>query len=103
MKIIKWGWICLSIAILIVTLFNYDGGTFKDIDMFFVLAMEAISFPLGLLYAYAFGIWQDIFVVTIQVSYCYFIVSWTCIVILGYVQWFIAIPWVINKFKAKND
>ena len=100
MKIVKWIWISLSMSVLLITLFNYDGSPNSDIGIFFTLAMEAITFPSGLLYAGVFSFCVYTFSLTIPTSFIVFIISWACFVTLGYFQWFIAIPWIIRKIKG---
>lgn len=103
MNIIKSLWIGVNIFVLAVTLYAYDGGPNSDIGIFFAWCMILVSFPSGLLVPLGHTALDELFSVAIETSYLSFLVDWFAFLILGYLQWFKLLPYLIGKLRRKPD
>ena len=101
LKIIKSLWIAATVFVLAVTLYAYDGKPNSDIGIFFAWCMLFLSFPVGLLVSLAHVALYDGLSVTIETSYLSFIVDWLGFFVLGYLQWFKLVPYLIDKLRAQ--
>jgi hypothetical protein len=100
MKIIKVLWTGVSIFVLAVTLYAYDGKPLSDIWVFLTWLMLILSFPAGLVVSavhYALGAG---FSITVQTSYLSLALEWVAYFVLGYLQWFKLLPYLIGKLRG---
>jgi hypothetical protein len=108
-KALKIVWILCSLAVLVVTLAHYAPGQSSDIDIFFMYGMIYLAFPASLFVAGLFSL-----LVFIQeqsgvplfdmdsLNYVYFSVIWLLFFVTGYAQWFMLLPWLWRKWKARR-
>ena len=101
MKIFKVIWSILAIASLFVTLYGFDGKSNSDIGLVSVWTGLLLSFPFGLLVSLAHVFIYEIFSVTIKVSYISLMIDWVFFAVLGYVQWFVFLPWIYRRVNKK--
>ena len=101
MKIFKVFWVILAIASLFVTLYGFDGKPNSDIGIVSAWTGLLLSFPFGLLVSLAHVFITEIFSVTINVSYISLMIDWVSFAVLGYAQWFVFLPWIYRKWKAR--
>jgi hypothetical protein len=97
MKAAKVLWIGISLFVLIVTLYAFDDKPYSDIWIFLTWLMLILSFPAGLIVSlvhWALGMGLSI---TIKTTYFSLALEWAAYFILGYLQWFKLVPWLINK------
>jgi hypothetical protein len=99
LRIIKTLWVGAAIFVIAVTLYAFDGKPNSDIGIFFAWCMLILSFPGALLVSLVHVILFDRLSVTIETSYFSFLVDWTALVVLGYLQWFKLLPYVIGKLR----
>lgn len=100
-RIVKIIWVAGAFFVLLLTLTGYDGEPFSDIWILLTWFMLCLSFPAGLAVSavhYALG---HIFSVTIQTSYLSLWLEWLVYFFLGYFQWFLVLPWLWRKWKAR--
>jgi len=100
MKIIKALWIGGTVFVLFVTLYFFDSKPNSDIWIFLTWLMLILSFPAGLVVSLvhmALGVGLSI---TIKTSYLSLALEWGGYFVLGYLQWFKLIPWLIEKFRS---
>ncbi len=102
MKIIKSLWVVATLIVLFVTLYAFDGQSFSDIWVFLTWGMLILSFPLSLVVSLVHYILGDWFSITIQTSYLSLGIEWTIYFVLGYVQWFVSLPQLWSKWKARK-
>lgn len=104
-RIVKGLWIVGTITVLLVTLYAYDGKPNSDIEVLLAWAMIFLSFPSGLIFAGLFSLVADslnrLFNIVIHTSYVSLVLSWMGFLLLGYLQWFKLIPWLVRKFQAR--
>lgn len=105
-KFAKAIWITLGVIVLFVTLYRFDGKPNSDIGVFLAWSMLALAFPSSLLVAGAFtGISiaaESFFSTVIPTSYWWIAITWLCFFVVGYLQWFVLLPWLWHKWRAQR-
>jgi len=99
MKIIKALWIGVTVFVLFVTLYAYDGKPFSDIWIFLTWLMLILSFPAGLVVSLVHFTLGAGFSITIKTSYLSLALEWTAYCLLGYLQWFKLAPYLFVKLR----
>ncbi len=102
-KIIKALWIGASLFVLLVTLYSYDGKPFSDIWIFLTWLMLILTFPAGLMVSavhYALGVGFTIVIETSSLSLAF---EWAAYFVLGYLQWFKLLPYLIGKLRGLHE
>jgi len=94
-------WIGISFFILVVTVFFYDGKSFSDIWILLTWFMLIASFPGGLLVSGVHYVLAE-FSITIETSYFSLVLEWVVYFILGYIQWFVLLPWLWRKWNTRG-
>jgi len=101
----KIAWIAVSVTVLFVTIYFFDGKENSDIGVFLAWSMLALSFPVGIACAFIFsGIAYVLYQtaeVTVTTSNLTLFLSWAVLFITGYWQWFILAPRLVARFKKK--
>jgi hypothetical protein len=73
-----------------------------DAEESFFLLMVMLTFPSGFLLAASLDILFGLLGkagVYVPGNYVFYIVLWLLFAFIGYVQWFVIVPWIIRKFK----
>lgn len=101
---IKWIWCVCSAAVLLVSLYFYDGKPNSDADVLLAYGMLALAFPISLLLAIIAGIIgqsaYSSFGYVLETSYWSIALTWLCFFVVGYLQWFKLVPYLIGKLRA---
>lgn len=99
----KWLWIVCCIAILLAALYFYDGKPNSDAEVLLAYGMLILSFPFGLLLSTVVGIlgyWLYVFFgYVLTTNYWSLFITWLCLFMVGYWQWFRFLPWIIQKVR----
>jgi hypothetical protein len=96
------------VAVLVITLYLYDPQTAKDADLLLVYGMMAMAFPSGFLVAAFFALLayaeESIGVPLINANYGRgtIVFMWLCFVVVGYLQWFRLLPWLMAKWRVRR-
>lgn len=105
-KIAKAVWVGISVLVLFITLYAFDGKPNSDIEIFLVWYMFSLAFPSGLLYALLFSgisiLLDNYFSITLYTTYLSLTLSWLGLFVLGYLQWFKLLPWLVEKWRARR-
>jgi hypothetical protein len=108
-KVLKIVWVLCSVTVLVVTLVRYAPGPASDIGVFLVYGMLFLAFPVSLLVAGLFtllALLQEQLGVPlldlIGSNYVGFSVVWLAFFVVGYFQWFVLLPWLWRKWKARR-
>ena len=105
-RALKWLWGLGAFLALLVSLVAYDGKPNSDADLLLGYAMLTLSFPLGLVLAAASSLLgQIVYAATGHIfttSYASLVVTWLVFFIAGYLQWFVLLPWLWRKWKARQ-
>lgn len=101
-KIIKLSWIVITFLILGVTLYGFDGKPNSDIADLLVWSMLVLSFPAGLLVSLVYVALDNLFSIWFYTSYLTLTIDWLGFFALGYIQWFLFVPYLIKKWKNRQ-
>jgi hypothetical protein len=101
-NIVKALWVGASFFVLFVTVYSYDGKTLSDIWIFLTWLMLILSSPAGLAVSAAHYALSAAFSITVETSYFSLALEWFVYFVLGYVQWFVLLPWLWRKWKARR-
>ena len=105
---VKVLWVALTLTVLLSTLYYFDGTPNSEADVLLALGMLTLSFPLSWVLAGAAAILGEFasnkFGFVFDVSYSSIIVRWVCLFVVGYWQWFRAVPWLFRHVcKRKSE
>lgn len=96
----------LCVLALAFGLAGYDGTPTSDADQALTLSMIMLSFPAGLLYAALFAViartLHESTGVVVESSYWSMTLSWLAMLLLGYIQWFVVVPWLSRRLRARR-
>jgi hypothetical protein len=105
-RALKWLWVLGALLALLASLIAYDGKPNSDADLLLGYAMLTLSFPFGLIAAAAFSLLGQIAYATngyvFTTSYVSIAVTWLVFFGVGYFQWFVLLPWLWRKWKARR-
>lgn len=111
-KLLKIAWFVLCILVLMVTVYFADVESGRDIDVFLIWSMMVLSFPASwviiLLYAGVTYLLYSTFSVTLEADsdymfYSYLFLTWAAFFVVGYLQWFNLLPWLIRKYRSYRE
>ena len=102
MKIIKMLWIASALFVLFVTLYAFDGKPNSDIGILLAWSMLFLSFPAGLIISLIYVALYDFLSITLSTTYLNLVLDWTGCFVLGYLQWFKLLPFLIEKWRSKG-
>jgi hypothetical protein len=95
-------WLSACVALLI---FAFKQKHIHDMPEAFLLLLIMLSFPIGYVASALVGLlWAGISAM-LGLSYHPFadlIPVWVVVVSLGYCQWFIALPWLVRRFRRSR-
>ena len=94
MKVLKALWIGATVFVLAVTLYAFDGKPNSDIWIFLTWLMLILSFPAGLVGSLVYS------VLGVNFSYLSLALMWAGYFVLGYLQWFKLVPYLIAKLRT---
>ena len=101
-------WLLASVCVLVATLYLYDPKTGRDADVILVYGMLLLAFPSGFLVAASItmlaSVEESTGVPLINADYGQGTMAfiWFCFVVVGYLQWFKALPWLVEKWHARR-
>lgn len=102
----KWGWIILSVLLLLITLALFDGSPKSDVDILLGYGLLILTFPIGLLLSIVDGFGGraafNLLGMTATTTYMSLATTWFVYTVAGYLQWFVLLPWVIRRLRAKS-
>jgi len=105
-KIFKGVWVFLCVLVFCVTITHYDGTPNSDVEIFLMYSMLVFSFPSGFIFVLLLScvnwLFYHFFNIVIKTSYAELTVNWIGFFVLGYFQWFIAIPYLLRRFLLKK-
>jgi hypothetical protein len=101
-EIVKMSWIGIAVVALLVTLYGFDGKTNSDIWIVLTWSMLVLSFPASLIVSLAHMALDAGLSITIKTSYLSLAIEWVAYFVLGYLQWFVLLPWLWRKWKGRR-
>jgi hypothetical protein len=94
--------------VLVMTLFLYDPRTASDADLILVYGMLGLAFPSGFLVAAFVALLAyaeeatGVAIVNANYGRGTIALIWLCFVVVGYFQWFMLLPWLTRKWRARH-
>lgn len=98
----KVAWIGVAVVALLVTLYGFDGKTNSDIWIVLTWSMLVLSFPASLIVSLAHMALGAGLSLTIKTSFLSLAVEWATYFVLGYLQWFVLLPWLWRTWKGRR-
>ena len=99
-KIIKVLWLIAAFAVLFVTLYAFDGKPNSDVWVFLIWMMLVLSFPASLMVSLVLTFLVTYFSVISETSHVSLALQWSAYFALGYIQWFVFLPYLIRKISS---
>jgi len=94
-------WLAVCVVVLAFAFIQRD---IHDTDIAFAYLMLFLTFPLGYAFAAFVGViffaLYSVFGIVVPGGFVPNLVSWVFFVVVGYFQWFVAIPWLYKKLRA---
>jgi hypothetical protein len=105
-KSIRALWVFLTVAVLTVVLRGFDGRPNSDIEEVLAWTMLPLGFPASLLFPAAFAGYasarEALGQGPVVVTYLSLVVSWAVLFALGFIQWFILLPALLRRLRARR-
>lgn len=98
-------YILIALAVLAITLTTYAPGPNSDIMLFFNFAMLILAFPSSLAVIGLMALLillqelSGLNLINLMNDYVGITLLWFVLFIAGYLQWFVALPWLWKKLK----
>lgn len=106
LRIAAVAWLLLSIVLITVTLLRPEMQANDRAALSTLVSLYFLSLPLGHLGVMAIGKLKVALYVDSQFVPGIFaegLLLWACLVALGYVQWFMLLPWLARKARQAAD
>lgn len=98
-NILRTIWVVFVMTVLLMSLMAFDGKRSSDMAVFSAWSMIGLTAPAGLLVPLAYLVLYDVFQLSISTSYQSLFLDWLAFAVLGYLQWFIAVPLLIERVR----
>jgi len=79
-----------------------DPDAYKAADTLLLVAMGILAFPMGIAAIVLVFFYSSIFLATSQTSVLDLVAFWLMFIAVGYVQWFLALPWLLRWFRERR-
>lgn len=93
-------WISIQLIILSVATYYIFTSNHENVEVLFIGIESILVFPAGIITLYLNEIFHaHHYFLTHETFFLYILFNWIVFSIIGYVQWFIVFPKMINKCK----
>jgi hypothetical protein len=93
-------WISIQLIILLVASYYIFTSNHENVETLFVAIESILIFPVGLITLYLNDIFNaHNYFLTHETFFLFVFFNWILYTVIGYVQWFILFPKIINKCK----
>lgn len=102
MNVLRAAWLLACVGVLWFTLATYEPNTKEgDAAVFFALTMTVLTFPAGLVVLGLAAIALSTSGANdLMNSDLLFVVFWGLLVIIGYLQWFVLLPKLVQRLQV---
>lgn len=106
--LVKACWFLLAVGTLAFTLYLYDGTpATRDAELILLYGMLTLSFPASQVVVLVLGGIGYLFELlgvsfTIPTNYLMLLIEWIVLLGAGYLQWFVLLPWIWQRFKKQT-
>jgi len=105
--VLRWVWITLSVLLLLLSMVLFDGSPKSDADIVLGYGLLILTVPIGGLVSILDGFIGraafDLLGLTATTTYTSLILTWLVYSIVGYLQWFVFLPWLFGRWRARNE
>jgi hypothetical protein len=99
----KAAWIGVAVLILLMALYPFKGDPNGESWIVLILLMHYLTFPAGDLISLGHMVLQTYFSIRIEITYLSLAIEWSMYFALGYIQWFILVPYLVGKLRALKN
>ena len=96
-------WISIQLIILLVSAYYIFTSNHENVEVLFISLESILVLPAGIFTLYLDGIFNaHNYFLTHEGFFVYILFNWIFFSIIGYLQWFIIVPKMINKCKSSG-
>ena len=95
----KFVWIAVCLLDFAICVSFYNSTTNRDNDVVLYLTMIALAFPSAYIVVFLYSGLQMLHVSPLPLGRVEMSVLWSAFIVVGYVQWFVILPWVIDRVR----
>ena len=93
-------WISIQLIILLVSAYYIFTSNHHNVEVLFMSLESILVLPTGIITLYLDEIFNaHSYFLTHETFFVYILFNWVFFTIIGYIQWFIILPKLINKCK----
>ena len=104
---LKSVWGLAALAVLVSCLLLYDGKPNSDAELLLGYGMLVLSFPLSVVMTTVLGVLARALCEStgyvFATSYVSMSVAWLLLFAIGYLQWFVLVPWLWQRWTARRQ
>lgn len=104
-QVVKIGWMCLSLYVVMLVMYIAGSDHINaqmEAEIVFAYSMLIMSFPVGFLAPFGVTALDQLLNIGTLGVYTSIVFVWLLYSILGYLQWFKIIPWVMEVIMTKK-
>ena len=96
-------WISIQLIILLVAAYYIFTCNHENVEVLFIGIESVLVFPAGIITLYLNEIFHaHHYFLTHETFFLYILFNWILFTFIGYIQWFVVFPKIINKCKSKG-
>ena len=105
-QVVKIGWMCLSLYVVMLAMYIAGSDHINaqmEAEIVFAYSMLIMSFPVGFLVPFGVAVLDQLLNIGTLGVYTSIFFVWLLYSILGYLQWFKIVPWVMDVIMTNNS
>ena len=96
-------WMSIQLIILLVTTFYIFASNHENVEALFVGIESFLIFPAGIVTFYLNEIFSvHSYLLSHESFFLFVLINWVFYTIIGYYQWFVLFPKILNKCKSEG-
>lgn len=104
-QVVKMGWMCLSLYVVMLVMYIAGSDHINaqmEAEIVFAYSMLIMSFPVGFLAPFGVTALDQLLNIGTLGVYTSIVFVWLLYSILGYLQWFKFVPWIMEVLMTKK-
>lgn len=105
-QVVKMGWMCLSLYVVMLVMYIAGSDHINaqmEAEIVFAYSMLIMSFPVGFLAPFGVTALDQLLNIGTLGVYTSIVFVWLLYSILGYLQWFKFVPWIMEVLMTKKS
>jgi hypothetical protein len=97
----------LGVSVLFLVISQHHPEAKNDVGILLGYVMLILSFPISVAVLVILGFvilpignWLNI---SLEFGYIYIVLYWAIFFLVGYLQWFVLLPWLVKSIKSKRS